>query len=102
MASTPANAAPRAGGIGEIACSPPKVTYPTQSRRMGETGRAVVSLTTDESGHVVKAVVVTSSGSKHLDAAAVNAVQAMRCKPYMENGHPVAATAQQPIDFEIN
>ncbi|MEK7695944.1 MAG: energy transducer TonB, partial [Pseudomonadota bacterium] len=40
--AAPANAAPRAVGIGEIACSPPQVTYPSQSRRMGETGKTVV------------------------------------------------------------
>ncbi|WP_035882252.1 energy transducer TonB [Cupriavidus metallidurans] len=97
-----ANAAPRAVGIGEIACSPPQVTYPSQSRRMGETGKTVVRLTTDESGRVVKTAIVTSSGSTRLDTAAVNAVQAMRCKPYMDNGRAVAVTAQQPINFELN
>ncbi|GMG90691.1 energy transducer TonB [Cupriavidus metallidurans] len=97
-----ANAAPRAVGIGEIACSPPQVTYPSQSRRMGETGKTVVRLTTDETGRVVKTAIVTSSGSTRLDTAAVNAVQAMRCKPYMDNGRAVAVTAQQPINFELN
>ena len=100
--AAPANAAPRAVGIGEIACSPPQVTYPSQSRRMGETGKTVVRLTTDETGRVVKTAVVTSSGSTRLDTAAVNAVQAMRCKPYMDNGRAVAVTAQQPINFELN
>ncbi|ABF09156.1 periplasmic protein TonB [Cupriavidus metallidurans] len=100
--AAPANAAPRAVGIGEIACSPPQVTYPSQSRRMGETGKTVVRLTTDETGHVVKTAIVTSSGSTRLDTAAVNAVQAMRCKPYMDNGRAVAVTAQQPINFELN
>jgi len=100
--AAPANSAPRAVGIGEIACSPPQVTYPSQSRRMGETGKAVVRLTTDETGRVVKTSVVTSSGSTRLDTAAVNAVQAMRCKPYLENGRAVAVTAQQPINFELN
>ncbi|CAG2153085.1 Gram-negative bacterial tonB protein [compost metagenome] len=98
----PANTAPRAVGIGEIACSPPQVTYPSQSRRMGETGKAVVRLTTDESGRVVKTAVVTSSGSSRLDQAAVDAVQRMRCKPYLDNGRAVAVTAQQPINFELN
>ncbi|MGO4277356.1 MULTISPECIES: TonB family protein [Cupriavidus] len=97
-----ANAAPRAVGIGEIACSPPQVAYPSQSRRMGETGKAVVRLTTDESGRVVKTAVVTSSGSSRLDQAAVDAVQRMRCKPYLDNGRAVAVTAQQPINFELN
>jgi len=100
--AAPANTAPRAVGIGEIACSPPQVTYPSQSRRMGETGKTVVRLTTDETGRVVKTSVVTSSGSTRLDTAAVNAVQAMRCKPYMDNGRAVAVTAQQPINFELN
>lgn len=98
----PASTAPRAVGIGEIACSPPQVTYPSQSRRMGETGKTVVRLTTDETGRVVRTAVVTSSGSTRLDTAAVNAVQAMRCKPYLENGRAVAATAQQPISFELD
>jgi protein TonB len=68
-------------GIGEIACSPPQVTYPSQSRRMGETGKTVVSLTTDETGRVVKTAIVTSSGSTRLDTAAVNAVQACVASP---------------------
>jgi protein TonB len=69
---------------------------------MGETGKAVVRLTTDESGKVVKTAVVSSSGSSRLDQAAVEAVQAMRCKPYVDNGRAVAVTAQQPIGFELN
>jgi protein TonB len=60
---------------------------------MGETGKTVVRLTTDETGRVVKTAIVTSSGSTRLDTAAVNAVQPMRCKPYMDNGRAVAVTA---------
>ncbi|AOZ00310.1 energy transducer TonB [Cupriavidus sp. USMAHM13] len=98
----PVSSAPRAVGIGEIQCSPPQPVYPSQSRRMGETGRAVVRLTTDESGKVVKTSVSTSSGSSRLDQAAEDAVKRMRCKPYMDNGRAVAVTAQQPIAFELN
>ncbi|WP_427310306.1 energy transducer TonB [Cupriavidus sp. H39] len=101
-APAPVSAAPRAVGIGEIQCTPPQPKYPSQSRRMGETGKAVVRLTTDESGKVVKTAVVSSSGSSRLDQAAVEAVQAMRCKPYLDNGRAVAVTAQQPIGFELN
>lgn len=101
-APAPVSAAPRAVGIGEIQCTPPQPKYPSQSRRMGETGRTVVRLTTDESGKVIKTSVVSSSGSSRLDQAAVEAVQAMRCKPYMDSGRAVAVTAQQPIGFELN
>ncbi|RDK08494.1 energy transducer TonB [Cupriavidus lacunae] len=101
-APAPVSAAPRAVGIGEIQCTPPQPKYPAQSRRMGETGKAVVRLTTDEGGKVVKTAVVSSSGSSRLDQAAVEAVQGMRCKPYLDNGRAVAVTAQQPIGFELN
>ncbi|MEM5427022.1 TonB family protein [Cupriavidus oxalaticus] len=101
-APAPVSAAPRAVGIGEIQCTPPQPKYPSQSRRMGETGKTVVRLTTDEGGKVIKTSVVSSSGSSRLDQAAVEAVQAMRCKPYMDNGRAVAVTAQQPIGFELN
>lgn len=69
---------------------------------MGETGKTVVRLTTDDTGKVVKTAVVSSSGSSRLDQAAIDAVQRMRCKPYVENGRAIAVTAQQPIAFELN
>ncbi|WP_238264459.1 energy transducer TonB [Cupriavidus pauculus] len=96
------NAAPRAVGIGEMACSPPQPVYPRQSQRMGETGTATIRLNFDENGKVVKAVVSKTSGSERLDDAALTAAKAIRCKPYMENGRAMAATAQQPIKFELN
>ncbi|QQE06082.1 energy transducer TonB [Cupriavidus sp. ISTL7] len=98
----PVATGPRAVGIGEIQCTPPQPTYPSQSRRMGETGKTVVRLTTDDTGKVVKTAVVSSSGSSRLDQAAIDAVQRMRCKPYVENGRAIAVTAQQPIAFELN
>lgn len=96
------NAAPRAVGIGEMACSQPAPVYPRQSQRMGETGTAVIRLNFDETGKVVKAAVSKTSGSDRLDDAALTAAKAIRCKPYMENGRAMAATAQQPIKFELN
>ncbi|MEN7526433.1 MULTISPECIES: energy transducer TonB [unclassified Cupriavidus] len=100
--AAPSNAAPRAVGIGEMACSQPSPVYPRQSQRMGETGTAVVRLNFDEAGKVIKAVVSKSSGSERLDEAAVTAAKNIRCKPYTENGRALAVTAQQPIKFELN
>lgn len=96
------NSAPRAVGIGEMACSQPAPVYPRQSQRMGETGTAIIRLNFDDKGQVIKAVVSKSSGSDRLDDAALTAAKAIRCKPYVENGRAVAATAQQPIKFELN
>jgi len=100
--AAPVSAAPREVGIGEMACPPPQPVYPSQSRRMGETGKTVVRLTTDEGGKVVKTAVVSSSGSSRLDQAAVEAVQRMRCSPYLVNGRAAAAVANQPVVFQLN
>ena len=97
-----ANSAPRAVGIGEMACSQPTPVYPRQSTRMGEKGTAKIRLSIDEKGQVIKAVVSESSGSERLDAAALAAAKEIRCKPYVENGRPVAAIAVQPIKFDLN
>lgn len=69
---------------------------------MGEEGRAVVKIITDDTGRVTKTTVVESSGSSRLDQAAVDAVRGMRCKPYTENGRAVSATANQPIVFKLD
>ena len=69
---------------------------------MGEEGRAVIRIVTDDTGRVIRTTVVESSGSSRLDQAAVDAVRNMRCKPYTENGRAVSATANQPIVFKLD
>ncbi|PLP98955.1 energy transducer TonB [Cupriavidus pauculus] len=99
--AAPANAAPRAVGIDEIECSRAQPVYPRQSQRLGESGTTIVNLTIDEKGKIIKAVVKKSSGSSRLDDAAVEAVKAMRCKPFMLNGRAVQVTPDQPINWQI-
>jgi len=99
--AAPANSAPRAVGMDEIECSKPQPIYPRQSQRMGETGTTLVRLTIDENGKIVKTSVAKSSGSTRLDDAAINAVQAMRCKPYMLNGRAVSVSPSQPINWQL-
>lgn len=102
---TPAPAAPsvpRAVGLGEIQCTRPAPSYPPVARRMGEEGRAVIKIVTDDTGRVIRSTIVESSGSSRLDQAAMDAVRNMRCKPYTENGRAVSATANQPIVFKLD
>lgn len=97
----PANTAPRAVGLNEIQCAPPKPDYPRQSVRMGESGTSVINLTFDEKGKITKAIVKKSSGSSRLDEAAVEAVRRMSCQPFMLNGRAVPVTADQPINWQL-
>lgn len=83
-----------------VACperTPP--AYPAQARRTGEQGKVVLQVELDERGHVSAARVTSSSGSRHLDEAALGAVRQWRCNPARRNGVPVRAVALQPFNF---
>lgn len=83
-----------------VACAertPP--VYPAQARRIGEQGKVVLRVELDERGHVSAARVTSSSGSRHLDEAALGAVRQWRCNPARRNGVPVRAVALQPFNF---
>lgn len=75
--------------------------YPSQSRRLGETGKVVLRVTLDERGSVARANVERSSGYPRLDEAALGAVRGWRCTPARRNGQPVEATALQPFNFVL-
>lgn len=75
--------------------------YPSQSRRLGETGKVVLRVTLDERGSVARASVERSSGYPRLDEAALGAVRGWRCTPARRNGQPVEATALQPFNFVL-
>jgi periplasmic protein TonB len=75
--------------------------YPPLSRRLGEEGKLVLRVELDESGRVSVARVITSSGFKRLDEAAMVAVKTWRCNPPQRDGQPVRATALQPFNFVL-
>lgn len=88
----------------ELALSCPERTapnYPPLSRRMNETGIALLQVELDLQGRVSSAVVATSSGSARLDAAALAAVRSWRCNPAQRNGQAVRAVALQPFKFVL-
>ena len=76
-------------------------TYPLLSRRVGETGIAVLRVELDERGQVATARVATGSGFARLDEAALSAVKTWRCNPAQRNGQPVRAVALQPFKFVL-
>jgi protein TonB len=89
---------------GELSASCPlriPPAYPLLSRRMGEQGRVVLRVELDEQGAVSSATVVSSSGARRLDEAALAAVRQWRCNPAQRGGVPVRASALQPFLFQI-
>lgn len=88
----------------ELSVSCPERTapnYPLLSRRMHETGIALLRVELDAQGRVSTAAVATSSGSARLDGAALAAVRSWRCNPAQRNGQPVRAVALQPFKFVL-
>lgn len=76
--------------------------YPSQSRRLGETGVVLLRVELSETGNVALARVDRSSGFARLDEAALTAVRTWRCTPASRNGQPVRAVALQPFNFILN
>jgi periplasmic protein TonB len=90
----PAVSRARAAQIDVGSCDKPE--YPAKARQAEATGVTKIRFSIDESGQVIKAEVVKSSGnsSQHrlLDRAAVEALSACRFRPGTdENGKPVGA-----------
>ncbi len=97
---TLAIAAP-AGGP-KVSCQMIQPDYPTLSKRRGETGTATVYFEVSVSGQVEKAKLTKSSGYPRLDSAALDAVNASSCKPYMENGQAVRVRYTQAMAFTLD
>ena len=83
-------------------CSIVEPTYPTLSRRRGETGRAVVQFMLSAAGKIENVELKKTSGYDRLDQAALDAIRSSSCKPYMVDGEPTRVPAVQPFDFSLN
>lgn len=80
--------------------STPAPRYPKQSLRNGEEGTVMVSAEIDPDGVPSSVEVARSSGSRHLDRAAVDAVRRWRFRPAMSDGRATSGRVQVPITFK--
>ncbi len=71
-----------------------KPAYPTSAARNGETGTVTLALMVGADGRVKDSRIQSSSGSRVLDRAAVNALSMCQFKPAMNNGVAEAGWAQ--------
>jgi periplasmic protein TonB len=76
--------------------------YPPSSKRAGEEGAVVMTLTVDTEGKVTEAVVKTSSGFPKLDEAAIKeALRSWRLLPGTQGGKPIAMKYDFRVVFKI-
>ena len=71
-----------------------KPDYPVRAARNGETGTVTLALMVGTDGRVQDARIQSSSGSRDLDRAALNALSLCQFKPAMNNGMAEAGWAQ--------
>jgi protein TonB len=83
-----------------LAGQTPAPRYPTQALRRGESGTVMVRAQIGPDGTANDVEVANSSGSRHLDRAAVDAVKRWRFRPAMRDGQPTAGTVMVPISFQ--
>ena len=76
--------------------------YPEAARRMNQEGTVRLSIAIDSNGHVSDARIAASSGTSALDDAAADWVKNhWRYKPATRDGHPIEATVQAAIVFNL-
>jgi protein TonB len=81
---------------------PSRPFYPPISKRLGETGTVLLSITIDISGDVTGASVVKSSGYSRLDRAALEWARRRHYYPATRGGRPIAITKKIRYRFTLN
>ena len=108
----PAVAAPeQKTQIASVAVTPPVLNaaylrnpaprYPASARRAGTQGTVTLRVQVTREGLAARVDVEKSSGSPHLDAAALEAVKAWRFVPARQGAEPVESRVLVPIVFRL-
>jgi protein TonB len=80
--------------------NPPPV-YPLIARRNGEQGTVTVKVLVARDGRPASVNIERTSGSAHLDRAALDAVKTWRFVPAREGSEPIEAWVLVPIVFRL-
>jgi protein TonB len=75
--------------------------YPDGSKRAGEEGRCIVTITVAADGRITNESIQTSSGFPRLDEACLKGVHGQRMLPATEEGKPVEKTVSIPIVWKL-
>lgn len=88
--------------VSALSCTFVKPTYPSMSKRRGETGTAYVHFIIGVTGKIESVQLQKSSGYPRLDEAALEATRASTCPPYIENGQAIRAAHTLPFNFTLD
>lgn len=75
--------------------------YPPQAARRREEGTVTLRVYVSAEGDAEQVEIQRSSGSRHLDQAALRAVRTWKFRPGVRNGQPVGGWVVVPIDFKL-
>ncbi len=75
--------------------------YPETARKEGFEGMVIIMVLLDETGHVIQATPVRSSGYTALDSAAIQAARKFEFTPAMKDGKPVKVKMTIPFNFRL-
>jgi protein TonB len=75
--------------------------YPDASRRAGEEGRCIVTMTVAADGRITSESIQTSSGFPRLDDACLKGVHGQHMRPATEDGKPIEKTVNIPIVWKL-
>src|SRR5690606_30102425 len=76
-------------------------TYPPEAYRAREEGTVVVKAQVDELGNASDVEIVSRSGSRILDRAAMNEVRKWKFSPAIKDGRTVTSSVQVPVDYKL-
>jgi protein TonB len=79
----------------------PKPPYPAFSRRLGEQGKVLLSVSVSTQGQPENIEIKLSSGSPRLDQAALDAVKRWRFVPAKRGDTPIQSWVTVPIVFSL-
>ena len=81
----------------------PRVSYPTMSRKLGETGTVVIAVYFNAEGFPKRAEIAKSSGYERLDQAALAAALASQVTPFKLGGNAQTTyVLRAPFNFVLN
>ncbi|UHQ18859.1 energy transducer TonB [Lysobacter sp. KIS68-7] len=102
----PADAAPAVPAPTLVSSAPtplssPAPRYPDRSMRRRETGTVRLQVEVGVDGEPTSVTIASSSNSRDLDRAAMDAVRKWRFRPALREGQPVVGTIIVPIEFKL-
>lgn len=96
----PVTAAVELSASAPVPIDMPPPRYPSRALRRGEAGEVLLRVQVDARGVPSSVEVVSGSGSRDLDRAAINAARRWRFRPAMRDGQPMAGVVNVPITFD--